>query len=76
MTAGTAIGIVNCGLRTTIDVNTSTVTRAVYLVITEAGIGLTMNLPYTALVALVQECDSQYAHLQIGKHNPMLATGA
>lgn len=54
MIVGTAINILGAGLLTTIGPHTSTVKWASYMVINGVGIGMAMQLPYTALKAVLE----------------------
>lgn len=54
MVAGSIVGIVGSGLLTQIALGTPTVQWAAYLVITGIGIGLGINLPFTALQAVLR----------------------
>lgn len=54
MIIGTAISIVGYGLLTTIGVDTPTVLWAAYLAICGLGMGSGMNVPYTALQAVLR----------------------
>lgn len=54
MIVGTAISIVGYGLLTTIGVDTPTVLWAAYLAICGLGMGSGMNVPYTALQAVLR----------------------
>lgn len=49
MILGSILGAIGTGLLTTFDINTSTVRWAAYMVLTGLGIGLGINIPYTAL---------------------------
>jgi hypothetical protein len=53
MVVGTAIATVGSGLILMIDLDTSTVLWAVYLVVNGIGIGLAINLPYTIVQAIL-----------------------
>ncbi|KAH7323166.1 MFS multidrug transporter-like protein [Stachybotrys elegans] len=57
MIAGTVICSVGSGLLTTIDITTSTVTWAAYLVLTGIGVGMASQLPYTALQVVLDPVD-------------------
>lgn len=64
MITGTAIGIVGYGLLTTIGVDTPTVLWAAYLAICGLGMGSGMNVPYTALQAVLRYLDYTCFRLQ------------
>ncbi|KAH8649754.1 major facilitator superfamily domain-containing protein [Tricladium varicosporioides] len=57
MIGGTAISIVGYGLLTTLSVGTATKIWATYLVINGIGMGSGMNVPYTALQAVLSDND-------------------
>ncbi|KAJ4422061.1 hypothetical protein N0V82_003251 [Gnomoniopsis sp. IMI 355080] len=50
---GTAVGTVGCGLFLMLDLDTSTVIWAVFLVVCGAGTGFAINLPYTIAQAVL-----------------------
>ena len=54
MVLGAVVGAVGTGLLTTIDLDTSTVEWASYLVITGIGIGFGINIPYTAVQVVLR----------------------
>ena len=49
MVLSTIVGSIGAGLLSTIGLNTSTVHWAAYMVITGIGIGIGVQLPYTAV---------------------------
>lgn len=53
MVGGTAIAIVGSGLFLLLDLQTSTILWAVFLVVCGVGTGLAINLPYTIVQALL-----------------------
>ncbi|KAH8892800.1 MFS general substrate transporter [Thozetella sp. PMI_491] len=57
MIAGVAIASVGAGLLTTIGLSTSTVVWAAYLVVIGIGMGMALQLPYTALQAVLDPAD-------------------
>ncbi|KAK3332572.1 major facilitator superfamily domain-containing protein [Cercophora scortea] len=57
MIAGGVVCSVGAGLLTTVDLFTSTPQWAAYLVITGLGLGMAMQLPYTALQAVLDPVD-------------------
>lgn len=54
MIGGTAISLVGYGLLTTLTVDTPTRIWATYLAINGLGMGCGMNVPYTALQAVLR----------------------
>ena len=54
MVAGAALGAIGTGLLTTIGLATTTVQWAAYLVITGIGIGMGIQLPYTAVQVVLR----------------------
>jgi hypothetical protein len=52
--AGGVVCSVGAGLLTTVDLSTSTSHWAAYLVITGLGLGMSMQLPYTALQVVLE----------------------
>ncbi|KAI9644741.1 hypothetical protein NHQ30_006768 [Ciborinia camelliae] len=55
--AGTMLSTVGCGLLTTITLDTSTFIWAAFEIIIGMGLGLAMQLPYTALQIVLNEAD-------------------
>ncbi len=53
MIVGQAICTIGAGLVTRLDLGTSTLLWASYLVITGIGMGMSMQLPYTALQVIL-----------------------
>jgi hypothetical protein len=58
MIGGTAISLVGYGLLTTLSVDTPTRIWAAYLAINGFGMGCGMNVPYTALQAVLRYLNS------------------
>jgi hypothetical protein len=54
MVAGACVGSIGAGFATTLDVETSKVIWAVYLVVTGIGIGMAFQLPYTAVQTVLE----------------------
>ena len=54
MITGTAVSIIGYGLLTTIGIDSPTVLWATYLVVCGIGMGTGMNVPYTALQAVLR----------------------
>ena len=54
MIFGSMVTIVGAGLLTTIGVDTGTVRWAAYMVINGLGMGIAMQLPYTAVQAVLE----------------------
>lgn len=54
MVTGTTVNIVGAGLLTTIGAGTTTLKWASYMVVNGIGIGMAMQLPYTALQAVLE----------------------
>jgi hypothetical protein len=54
MIAGIAVNSVGAGLLTTIGITTSTMSWATFMVINGFGIGMAMQMPYTALQACLE----------------------
>lgn len=54
MVAGIIINIVGAGLLTTIDTDTRTTEWASYMAVNGIGIGMAMQLPYTALQVVLE----------------------
>lgn len=54
MVLGTVIGTIGTGLLTRIDQGTSTVEWAAYMVLTGLGIGIGVNVPFTAVQVVLR----------------------
>lgn len=54
MVVGSVVGIVGSGLLTQIALGTPTVQWATYLVLTGIGIGIGVNLPFTAVQVVLR----------------------
>lgn len=54
MITGTAVSIIGYGLLTTIGIDSPTVLWATYLTVCGIGMGTGMNVPYTALQAVLR----------------------
>lgn len=54
MVVGSVVGIVGSGLLTRIALGTPTVQWATYLVLTGIGIGIGVNLPFTAVQVVLR----------------------
>ncbi|EPE37172.1 MFS general substrate transporter [Glarea lozoyensis ATCC 20868] len=57
MIGGTVIGSIGAGLLTTLDVDTPTANWAIYLFIFGVGAGMSLQLPYTAVQAVLDPSD-------------------
>lgn len=54
MVAGIMINIIGAGLLTTINIDTQSTKWASYMVVNGIGIGMAMQLPYTALQVVLE----------------------
>ena len=64
MIAGGVVCCIGAGLLTTVGVYTPTAHWATYLVITGLGLGMGMQLPYTALQAVLEYVFRHYSFLK------------
>ena len=65
MILGSIVGVVGTALLTTIKIETPTVQWATYLVVSGIGIGLGINIPYTALQVVLRSV--RYSSPALGK---------
>ena len=65
MILGEAICIVGTALLTQLEPNTPTVQWAAYMVVTGIGLGMAMQLPYTAVQVTLEYVDELHATVYI-----------